>query len=721
MQDTKGFTGRLFAVCLLTSFLLTSCEETSDSLYSEGKDQQSIGLDSIDLNISHAASSQPAVAGKGNLPSGLDIANLGTEVRPQDDFFAYVNGTWLETTEIPADRSSWGSFSVLHEQSLAQLKIIIQDAAQQAKSSTDIKPANQKIGDFYQAYLDEAEIGRQALSPLADQLSAIKALSDHDAVAAYFGTSNGLGVDSPLSVWVDQDAKDSTQYILYFNQSGLGLPDRDYYFDDSERGQEILEKYRAFIQKLFSLAKLAEPMQAAERIIALETQLAEHQWTRVENRDADNTYNKVSTPELNTTLSNYNVDAFLSALGARSNPQHLIVRQPSYIKALNQVFQQTEVSDWRDYLYFKLLVSYASYLPTEFENADFDFYQKTLSGQAEQQPRWKKAVNSINGNMGELLGQLYVEKHFPPEAKTRMIDLVNNLIAAYRLSINELEWMSAETRQRALQKLDQFTPKIGYPDKWKDYSALTISADDLIGNIRRARLFNHQRELDKLGKAVDRSEWFMPPQKVNAYYNPGMNEIVFPAAILQPPFFDLNADDAVNYGGIGGVIGHEIGHGFDDQGSKYTGEGNLESWWTDEDLQRFESRTRTLVEQYGNYRPLPELMPELTLNGELTLGENIGDLGGLSIALKAYQLAQESSPDLDGFTGEQRVLLGWAQAWRVKRRDELTERLVKTDPHSPAKFRVNGVVRNIDAFYKAFDVKPGDELYLPPEQRVKIW
>ncbi len=661
--------------------------------------------------------------------SGLDLLGMDKNIRPQDDFFAYVNGAWLAETNIPADRSSWGSFALLHEKSLDQLKVIIQESA----IAVGNNPAKQKIGDFYKAYLNEDLIAEKGLTPLANQMTVIQSLSDHQSIAAYFGKSNGIGLDSPLGVWIGQDAKDSTRYIMHFSQSGLGLPDRDYYFDSSQRGQEILQKYRDFIQQLFTLANLGEPEQSADHIIALETRLAEHQWTKVKNRDADLTYNKFTADKFEVLLNNYSINSFLSSLGVDpeiqnngSAGQTVIVSQPSYAKALNQIFIETSVSKWKDYLAFKLLVSHASFLSSEFENAHFDFYNKTLNGQLEQRPRWKKAIGGINGNMGELLGQLYVEKHFPPEAKVRMVELVDNLIAAYRASISELEWMGEETRQRALQKLDQFTPKIAYPDKWRDYSALSVDADDLIGNIQRARLFNHHYDLQKLGKPVDRSEWFMPPQKVNAYYNPGMNEIVFPAAILQSPFFDMIADDAVNYGGIGGVIGHEIGHGFDDQGSKYTGEGNLDSWWTDEDRERFEQRTNTLVEQYANYQPLPELMPELKLNGELTLGENIGDLGGLSIALKAYRLSRESSSDLndstlDGFTGEQRVFLGWAQAWKVKRRHELTERLAKTDPHSPPKFRVNGVVRNIDEFYTAFDVKPGDNLYLPPEQRVKIW
>ncbi|HAD10071.1 MAG TPA: peptidase M13, partial [Porticoccaceae bacterium] len=533
-----------------------------------------------------------------------------------------------------------------------------------------------------------------------------------------FAKFNAIGVDSPLNFWINQDDKDSTRYTVFLTQSGLGLPDRDYYFDDSERGREILEQYRSFITRLLTLADIEDAEQATQRIITLETRLAEHQWNKVDNRDSEKTYNPHTIAELRQLLSDYHLDSLLAGVGLDGQEQ-FVLRQPSYAEALNHLLPQIDMDTWRDYLRFNVLVSFAPYLSQAFEQAHFDFYRRTLSGQPEQQARWKRAISSINGYMGELLGQLYVARHFPPEAKTRMVELVDGLITAYRSSITELEWMGPETRQKALTKLAMFTPKIGYPDKWKDYSRLAIDASDLVGNIKRARTFDHQYQINKLGKPVDRSEWFMAPQRVNAYYNPGMNEIVFPAAILQPPFFNMAADDAVNYGAIGGVIGHEIGHGFDDQGSKYTGEGNLESWWTEADRAAFERRTGQLVEQYAAYEPLPGL----TLNGELTLGENIGDLGGLSIALEAYRqsLDGKPAPVIDGLTGEQRVFMGWAQAWRVKRRDALTERLIKTDPHSPPKYRVNGVLPNIDAFYSAFDVKPGDKMYLPPEQRVKIW
>lgn len=647
-------------------------------------------------------------------PSGLELQGMDLNVRPQDDFFAYANGQWMRETEIPSDKSSWGSFNILHEKSLAQLQVIIQEAA---NNNTE-DPIQQRIGNYYKAFLDTETIADLGLAPLATELVLIEVIETHADVASYFGRSNAFGIDSPLNFWVDQDAKDSTQYIVYFTQSGLGLPDRDYYFDDTERGREILQKYHAYINQLMTLSKAKINENTVDNIIAIETALAEKHWTRVENRDSDRTYNKLSNTALQQLLPDYHLPTFLDGLGI-GEQSHVIVRQPTYAQALNKIFINTSVKQWQDYLRFKVLNTYAAYLPEAYEQLSFDFYQRTLNGQPEQQPRWKRAVNSINTNIGELLGQLYVAKHFPPEAKARMVELVDQLIAAYRQSISELEWMSPTTREKALEKLANFTPKIGYPDKWKDFSSLEIKADELLDNIRRTHKFTHQLQVDKLGKPVDRSEWFMPPQKVNAYYNPGMNEIVFPAAILQPPFFDLNADDAVNYGGIGGVIGHEIGHGFDDQGSKYTGEGNLENWWTDEDRNNFEQRTRNLIAQYSAYLPLPDL----PINGELTLGENIGDLGGLSIALKAYEqsLHGESAPIIDKFTGQQRVFLGWAQAWRVKRRPELTERLIKTDPHSPPKYRVNGVVPNIDAFYSAFDVREGDGMYLSPEQRVRIW
>ena len=650
-----------------------------------------------------------------NPVSGIDRTGMDLKVRPGDDFFAYANGKWLAETEIPADRSTWGSFPILQEQTLLQLREIAEAAARDASPADT---AQARIGAFYRAFMNEGQVAERGLAPLADELSAIAQLTDHAAIAAWFGHASVLGVSSPLELSVNQDDKDATRYILYLDQGGLGLPDRDYYFDTSAHGQELLAKYRTFLEKLLALAGEPAPEAAAARVIDLEARIAEHQWTRVANRDAEKTYNPRSGDQLHALLANYNLDGFLHAQGI-DGIASAVVRQPDYVAALDGLFAATPPDVWRDYLRVRLLSAFAPYLPPAYADLHFDFYNRTLSGQAKPQERWKRAIDSLNGHLGEQLGKLYVERHFPPAAKARMEELVKHLLDAYRASITELDWMSAATRARALAKLDRFTPKIGYPERWRDFSGLALRNDDLIGNIRRANAFNHAYEVTKLGRPVDRHEWFMPPQQINAYYNPGLNEIVFPAAILQPPFFNLAADDAVNYGAIGAVIGHEIGHGFDDQGSKYDGDGNLNNWWTPEDRANFEARTRALVAQYGEY----EALPGRKVNGELSLGENIGDLGGVGIALRAYRMALggKTAPVIDGFSGEQRLFLGWAQAWRLKRRDQLAEQLLRVDPHSPPEFRVNGVVRNIDAFYEAFDVRPGAKLYLPPGERVRIW
>ena len=668
-------------------------------------------IPSLILALCLALSGCDAPTEKGR-ESGIDRVGMNLQVRPGDDFFEYANGNWLKTTEIPADQTAWGSFSILQEQNLERLHAIAQDAV----SARDADRA--RVGALYAAFMDEQGIAAHGLQPLARELAAIAALNDHAAIAAYFGHATMIGVASPLGLWVDQDERDASRYILHLEQGGLGLPDRDYYFDTSERGQVVLAKYREFIARLLTLADHPEPAAAAARIIGLETQLAGHQWNRLDNRDAEKTYNRYDAGQLRALLGSYELDGFLQAQHL-ALPAAVIVRQPSYAQAVDALFREVSPELWRDYLQVRLLSAYAPYLHTAFEQLHFDFYQRTLNGQAEPRERWKRAIETLNGQLGELLGKLYVEKHFPPAAKARMEALVGNLLEAYRISISQLDWMGPKTRARALEKLDRFTAKIGYPKRWRDYADLQLTSDDLVGNVLAIQAFNHEYEVGKLGRPVDRDEWFMPPQQINAYYNPGMNEIVFPAGILQPPFFNLDADDAVNYGAIGAVIGHEIGHGFDDQGSKYDGNGNLNNWWTERDRERFEARTRALIAQYDQY----EALPGRKVNGALSLGENIGDLGGLGIAFNAYRmsLAGAADPVIDGFSGEQRVFLGWAQAWRMKRRDELAERLLRVAPHAPPKFRVNGVVRNIDAFYRAFDVQPGERLYLSPEARVKIW
>jgi len=664
---------------------------------------------------SETASSQDGSL-KQSLPqiSGIDLSGMDTSVRPQDDFYRYANGKWLETTEIPADEVGWGSYMTLRKESLEQSRVIVEAAA--ADHQDD--PAKKKIGDYYNAFVDEARIEELGIEPVADYLSQIDNLKTHADIVAFFGAANPAGIDAPFNLYVGQDDKEATSYILHLVQSGLGLPDRDYYSDSSERGVEIIGRYKSYLSDMLTLAGHPDASTAAQRIYALESQLAEHQWNKIDNRDADKRYNKVTAAEFLAMLSNLDVETYLQGIGI-DLPETVIVVQPSYLIAFNQLFTTVDVDSWKDYLRANVLSSYASFLPSTFVETRFDFYSKFLYGRQEQQPRWRKAINSINGNLGELLGQLYVAKHFSPDSKARMNTMVDNLIAAYAESIKNLEWMSEETKQQSLVKLSKFTPKIGYPDKWKDYSALKIDSGDLFGNIQRSRTFGHDENMAKLGAPINRDEWFMAPQEVNAYYNPGLNEIVFPAAYLQPPNFIPNAEDAYNYGTIGTTIGHEIGHGFDDQGSKYDGDGNLKSWWTDTDREQFEQRTQGLVEQFNKF----EALPGLFVNGELTLGENIGDLGGTSIALKAYRMSLkgEASPVIDGFSGEQRFFIGNAQSSRIKWRDQILEIIVKTDPHSPDIYRINGVFPNMADFYKTYEVKEGDGLYLPKEQRVKIW
>jgi predicted metalloendopeptidase len=662
----------------------------------------------------NGTATQPTAETIAPLRSGVDVAAMDTSVRPQDDFYTYANGKWLESVEIPADQIGWGSYMTLRDEGLSRLRTIVEEIGADTAGSE----AATKISAYYQAYLDEAKIESDGLAPVEDLMAEIEALDSHDAVAAFFGSGNVIGLDAPFNLYINQDDKDPDTYVINIVQSGLGLPDREYYFDDTERGRELRDEYVGFVEQMLSLSGHGDPAAAAQRIMTLETALAGHHWNKEDSRDRDRSYNRMSWAEFASALAKFDLDAYFAGLGA-GRQDYVIVRQPSYLEAFNDIFTATDVADWRDYAQLKLILAYANFLPAAFVDANFEFYSKTLFGREEQQPRWKRAINSINGSMGELLGQLYVAKHFPPEAKERMVELVDNLMKAYADSIKNLDWMSAETKAQALEKLEKFTPKIGYPDKWKDYSELEVSADSLVKNVRNARAFNHFMEIDKLGAPVDRTEWFMAPQVVNAYYNPGMNEIVFPAAYLQPPNFQLDADDAYNYGAIGVTIGHEIGHGFDDQGSKYDGDGNLESWWTEADRARFEELTSGLVEQFNGF----EALPGVFVNGEFTLGENIGDLGGMAIALKAYRmsLAGREPPIIDGFTGEERFFLGFAQSSRIKWREQMIEWLIKNDPHSPDVFRVNGVVPNVDAFYSTYNVAQGDGHYLPPEERVRIW
>jgi putative endopeptidase len=647
--------------------------------------------------------------------SGITAANFDQTVRAQDDLYRHVNGSWLKTTEIPADKSNYGSFTKLADDAQAQLKDII-EASAAGKNAAGSE--EQKVGDFYNSYMNEAKREELGLKPIEPMLAEIDALKDKSALAAWFAQAQRKGVNTPVAFFVNNDEKDTTQYMSYFYQSGLGLPDRDFYFKDDEKSKAIRAAYLKHIESMFTLAGFKDPATSAKKIYGLEEKMAKGQWTRVENRDPQKTYNKVETAKLNTLTSEFDWSAFVNGLGL-ANQANVVVAQPTYISELGKVMKATSLDDWKLYAKWQVLSGAAPVLAKAFDDENFGFYSKTLRGTQEQQPRWKRAVQTIDGAIGEAVGKIYVSKHFPPEAKAKMEKLVQNLLVGFGQGIDGLEWMGAETKKAAHEKLGKFTYKIGYPDKWRDYSALEIKADDLLGNIVRATEFEYNRNLNKLGKPIDRSEWFMTPQTVNAYYNPTMNEIVFPAAILQPPFFDMKADDAVNYGGIGAVIGHEVGHGFDDQGSQYDGDGNLRNWWTEQDQNEFKARTGKLVAQYNAFEPLPGKK----VNGELTLGENIGDLGGLTIAYKAYQLslAGQPAPMIDNMSGDQRFFMGWAQVWARKYRDEeLNQRLV-TDPHSPSEYRCNGIVANLPEFYAAFDVKEGDKLFLKPEDRVKIW
>jgi putative endopeptidase len=649
------------------------------------------------------------------LHSGIDTTYINPAIRPGDDFYAYLNGRWVEEFTLPADKSNYGTFTMLRDKSQEDVKAIIEMAA-----TGDFPQGSdeQKVGDLYKSYLDMETRNARGTEPLQPELDRIAAISSHDELAVYFAGALKRGYGMPFVLAQIADMKDPGNYGLYTYQAGLGLPDREYYFNDDERSATLRDEYVAHIAKMFELAGFEGGTESAEIIMALETRIAGQHMKKEDARDFANNYNKVATEDLGTVMPTFNWGGFLAEAGA-AEIDGLIVLQTDYMAALDTIIQDTNLDTWKTYLEWTALNTRASVLDEALDNQNFAFYRAALSGIEEQEEDWRRAVSSVNGTLGEVVGKVYVKNHFPPEAKERMLELVGNLVAAYEKSIKELEWMGDETKTQALEKLHKFEPKIGYPDEWRDYSALDIEADDLFGNIERAALAEYQRRLDRQGGPVDRAEWGMTPQTVNAGYNPTMNQITFPAAILQPPFFDMQADDAVNYGAIGAVIGHEIGHGFDDKGSTFDGDGALRDWWTDEDRAEFENRTGKLVDQFSAYAPFDDL----NVNGEFTLGENIGDLGGLSIGLLAYKMSLngEEPPMLDGYTGEQRALLGWAQVWRRKYRDEELRRRIATDPHSPAEYRVNGIVRNMPEFYEAFGVTEGDALYLPPEERVKIW
>lgn len=653
---------------------------------------------------------------KEDLKSGVLLANMDTLVKPGDNFSDYVNGGWMKKNEIPADKTGYGVWEIMDDKAQDDVKAIIEESAK-----GDFKEGSneQKIGDFYESYLDMKGRDAKGVAPLKPTLDKIDALKTTADLGAFFGWANSSGeLSVPISVGVINDFKYPTKYMLYTWQGGIGLPEREYYFLTDAKSKALRDAYVAHVGKMLTLAGIADGPAKAQKIMALETQIASKHMKKEETRNMAGLYNKYATKDLGQLMPGFNWNAMLDQAKIKGQDS-IVICQVEFTKGMNSVITSTPIDTWKDYLKWSLVNSAASQLTTALDKQNFDFYGKTLNGQKEQKPMWRRAVNSVNGSLGEMVGEVYVKKHFSPEAKERMVTMVKNLLKAYEESIKKLDWMTEETKKEALKKISKFTPKIGYPDKWKDYSDLKVIKGDLYGNLGRSHAFEYQRELDKLGKPVDRTEWTMTPQTVNAYYNPTLNEIVFPAAILQPPYFDLAADDAINYGAIGAVIGHEIGHGFDDQGSTFDGDGVMRNWWTEKDQAAFKQRTGALIAQYDSFK----VFPDLSVNGQFTLGENIGDLGGLSIAFKAYKMSLNGkpSPKIDGFTGEQRVFIGWGQAWLSKEREESLRNQVAADPHSPAKFRVNGTVRNIPEFYEAFNVKPGDSLYLAPEQRVKIW
>ena len=661
---------------------------------------------------------RPPLAATSPLPaslvSGIEQANFDKAVRPQDDLFRAVNGSWLAKTEIPADRSDYGAFTALAENAENDLREIIEGCA----AAKDNVPGSerQKAGDLYASFLDEARAQQLGIQPIAARLAAVDAIQTKADLIGTLAELSKFGVAGPLGCYVDTDAKKSDQHILSISQAGLGLPDRDYYWDPKFKTKRVA--YQAYLERMLTLAKIGDAKQAAADIVALETRIAKVQWSKVENRDANKTYNKMGLAALAKLAPGFDWQLYFRTIGVK-DVKELVVAQPSYLASMAELLDKVPLATWKVWLKFNIVRRYASLLNKELVDTEFAFYGTTLRGIPQIRPRWKRGVGVVEGCLGEVVGKLYVEKRFPPEAKQRMDQMVKNVLDAYRVRFQNLDWMSPATKEKALLKLAQFTPKIGFPKKWRDYSAVEIRRGDLVGNIERHAIYEWNRDLAKLGKPVDRDEWHMTPQTVNAYYNPSQNEIVFPAAILQPPFFNLSADDAVNYGGIGAVIGHETGHGFDDQGSKWDGAGNLKQWWTPADRAEFDKRGDALAAQFDQFEPFPGYK----VNGRFTLGENAADLAGLTIAYDAYRLSLggKQAPVIDGLTGDQRFFLGWAQVWRRKHREaDLKNRLV-VDPHSPAEYRVNGTVSNVPAFYSAFGVKEGDKLYLPPEKRVKIW
>jgi len=668
----------------------------------------------------HDAAATPAAAGAPSSAaavSGVDKAAMDAGVRAQDDFFRHTQGKWLETVDIPSDRSSWSAFSVAQENVENQIRAIIEQAAAETKAA---KGSNaQKMGDYYNSYIDEARRNALGLTPLKGELARIAALKDKRGLAALSAHMERIGGEAPLGMYVGQDSKDSTRYVVSVGQSGLGLPNRDYYLADEARMKDFRAKYQVHVEKMLALAGHKDAVAEAAKIVALETEIAKVQWSAVENRDPVKRYNKMSFAQLKDLMPGFDWTTWIKDVGVAGKVDSLIVSQPSYLAGLDKIIAATPVDTWKAYYAFHLVSAYAPYLSQPFVDESFAFRGTVLSGTKENRPLDKRAIALVNRELSEVVGKVYVERHFPAERKAQVEEMVKNFVTAFKEGIETLDWMSPETKKQAQIKLSKMNAKIGYPEKWRDYSSLNVVRGDLVGNVMRSREFGHQFGINKLGKPVDRLAWSMSPQTVNAYYSPSMNEVVFPAARLQAPLYDANAEPAVNYGAVGISIGHEISHAFDDKGSQFDGDGNLRNWWTKEDGEKFAARGKVLVAQYAGYSPVQGYH----LNGELTLGENIADNAGAIMASRAYKISLKGKPApvIDGFTGEQRLFMGLAQARRGKARDAALIAQVKSDPHSPSEFRVNGSLRNHPGFYEAYEVKAGDKMYLAPEERVIFW
>ena len=665
-------------------------------------------------NPGAANADQPASTAVDSKDSGIDQSLFSDTIDAGENFYLHANEVWLEETKIPGDKSNYGIFTLLDDRTRSQVRTLIELAADDAG---EVGSASQKVGDLYQSVLNLRARNEAGIKPISKMLAMIDA-ADQDDLARVAGELSRRGVNPAFGMYVGVDAKKSDQYAIYVGQSGLTLPDRDYYLEDDDRYAKIRGELTTYIADMLTLLGTDDPESAARQVFEIEKTLALHQWSKTKNRDPIATYNKKSSDEMKQLMGAFDWEAYADGAGLPKDAS-IIIQQPSYFETIGKLSSEVDFEAVKHYLRFQTIDAFASSLSEALEKRHFDFHDTAVSGITEQEPLWKRGVNTTGSVLGELVGQLYVEKHFRAEAKLRMNELVQNLQTAFKGRIDTRDWMGEGTQKQATEKLAMFHTKIGYPDQWKNYEKLEISSPLLTENLLAYAQFEHQRQLDKLEGPIDRNEWHMTPQTINAYYNPVMNEIVFPAAILQPPFFNLSADDAANYGAIGAVIGHELSHGFDDKGSKYDGKGNLRVWWTQSDREEFDRRTKGLVDQYSDFEPLPGNF----VNGELTLGENIGDLGGLSVAYEAYRLSlgDQEAPVIDGLTGDQRFFLGWAQIWRrLYRKPELLKRLV-TDPHSPSEFRVNGIVRNMDAWYRAFEITPEAPMYLAPEKRVRIW